>query len=921
MNWKKFSIWGITTLLICLFIQMGLKMWINKSLPMFIKEKNDTPYNFNYEQVSYSLWSRQITIDGIAISPKTKKNEAYHIQIKKILIHGVHFFTFLSRKDLIADYIEITKPEILCIQPSDTNTDLKSFKSYRLGKSIQINNLHIKEGKFKSVTSNDHNNIASFENLNIHLNGVVWDMVNKEKRIPVTYKNAQINAEKIFYKINKSHILSLKKFVFENDNLFAKKIYVYSDSTSQGIDKNINTEKTSVNIKVPSAKIKNFDWGYNRGGLFVKTSKIEVDSSQILISTKKNIQRTNTSNYETERILPFNLNIDTILITRSILNLNNHVKSKNINILLSNINNRINEKITIDLVKLFNNYVIIKENINLAFTENSRVGYFFNDLLLINKFTLASTNFDYYDRNNQNILQVKNLNLNINQLKINTLIPENKKIPPLSFASYNISADTVFLSDLQSHSIRAEHIGFSDHNLVTSKVELFPKLSNKNKIIKNLFYIKINSLNINNIQWSNKKNQYFIDVPDIKINQMKADIYQNKTAHNAINSINLNSKKWLINVDKLSVINSSAELFDFDSKKSLSSIQDFDLIIKKIQFTPSNREVTDLPIVFSNFSLRGNNLIFSSGFHISKIKYIYLSNHTFSMNNLTILPDPSKTNYMKKNGIDAYSLFLPETKIINLSAKIINNKFFITVPELPLDKLSLTIHQYDIPDSIYKAVYKPFFSEKLRRLSHKVKIDQISLLNSTINYEEESLNKGTGKINFSNINAVIHNLNNGYPNTIPNDVLVTFKSNFMEQAIFNAEWTFNISDPENKFRVKGYIDDLPAEQVNPFIKPYLHASAEGIFKKVSFDFYGNNEIGHGTFGINYKDLHVTLFNKNGLKEKKLMSSLANLLIINDTKDSLKTLEISETKRSQDKSFFNFLWKMSLNGLKQTLLIF
>jgi hypothetical protein len=81
---------------------------------------------------------------------------------------------------------------------------------------------------------------------------------------------------------------------------------------------------------------------------------------------------------------------------------------------------------------------------------------------------------------------------------------------------------------------------------------------------------------------------------------------------------------------------------------------------------------------------------------------------------------------------------------------------------------------------------------------------------------------------------------------------------------------------------------------------------------------GNIEHGKGTFAINYDHLKVDILKKDGKKENKIVSAVANLVVKNDTDGKLKQTNV-EVDRIQHKSVFNFLWRFVEQGLKQSVL--
>jgi hypothetical protein len=98
----------------------------------------------------------------------------------------------------------------------------------------------------------------------------------------------------------------------------------------------------------------------------------------------------------------------------------------------------------------------------------------------------------------------------------------------------------------------------------------------------------------------------------------------------------------------------------------------------------------------------------------------------------------------------------------------------------------------------------------------------------------------------------------------------------------------------------------------------MNATTSGNLKDIRFAFNGNRERASGTFAIEYEDLKVDIYKKDGKKKNKLISAVGNLLVKNDTDGDLKKVDVS-VERSKDKSVFNFLWKFVMEGLKQTVL--
>jgi hypothetical protein len=122
------------------------------------------------------------------------------------------------------------------------------------------------------------------------------------------------------------------------------------------------------------------------------------------------------------------------------------------------------------------------------------------------------------------------------------------------------------------------------------------------------------------------------------------------------------------------------------------------------------------------------------------------------------------------------------------------------------------------------------------------------------------------------------------------------------------------------FNISGNIYSFNAAKMTPFIKPYVHFTAEGDIQEVRFNFNGNDINATGDFGIKYKGLKVTVYNEKNNKERKLISAVGNVLVKTKTNDEFKKTRIDTVTRNQQRSFYNFFWHCVQQGLKQTLLV-
>jgi hypothetical protein len=60
----------------------------------------------------------------------------------------------------------------------------------------------------------------------------------------------------------------------------------------------------------------------------------------------------------------------------------------------------------------------------------------------------------------------------------------------------------------------------------------------------------------------------------------------------------------------------------------------------------------------------------------------------------------------------------------------------------------------------------------------------------------------------------------------------------MDASPMKVNWNFDTANMRDNFTIGGYINNLPANDINPFIKPYMNITATGTITSLNFDFKG-----------------------------------------------------------------------------------
>lgn len=152
------------------------------------------------------------------------------------------------------------------------------------------------------------------------------------------------------------------------------------------------------------------------------------------------------------------------------------------------------------------------------------------------------------------------------------------------------------------------------------------------------------------------------------------------------------------------------------------------------------------------------------------------------------------------------------------------------------------------------------------------------------------------------------------------------KTTFMETAPLTVNFKFNLTDKNGAFNYAGTLGSCDGRVLDKLVKPLalVHVKSADI-KRLDFNVDANNYYGKGKLEFYYNNLNVELLKKvdgkTELQKQGLISKLANALVIdNDNPDKRGHFRPGpiDLKRDPTVSFFSFLYKGLLDGLKPSV---
>lgn len=223
---------------------------------------------------------------------------------------------------------------------------------------------------------------------------------------------------------------------------------------------------------------------------------------------------------------------------------------------------------------------------------------------------------------------------------------------------------------------------------------------------------------------------------------------------------------------------------------------------------------------------------------------------------------------------------------------------------------------------------KLFPHQSLLKVPVPFHLKKVILANTFIEYKERAvISRQAGKVQFYNTHTVVTNLTNRQDAATANNMLtVDISTRFLNKAPLRVTWKFYLFNPNGRFDIVGSLGAMDARGVNALSVPMGPARIEnGRINGLSFNLAGNNSSMMGDVRLLYKDLKISILQKDEetrkLEKRKLASFAANIAIKNSNpsgkKDEVRTAHVN-FKRDTHRSIFHLSWKSLYTGIKESV---
>ena len=530
-----------------------------------------------------------------------------------------------------------------------------------------------------------------------------------------------------------------------------------------------------------------------------------------------------------------------------------------------------------------------------------------NLVFKLDKFEVGFSGITVKDKNGVLRAQLNATQLGLRDLMVQSRPKETEE--DFKFALRSIQSDSlqIALSETQDLHIGRIEIDDSKFKLSHSTLALkdrgiqvdFDKLELNGKELGHVF--SSDTINFEECLLSNAS---------IKINNSKRQTKEAKQKVEAANKV--------ININKFNISETAFDFLDERGKPKIKFDQTNAFFEDIHILTAPEEDQNHLTYKFIQLDTKNLNAAISD-LHKIKINDLKVEDKLATFNQLSITPNYSRTEFQKhiKEEKDVINLDIPKVVVSDYDYSFDKDQNFIKAHQVSLNSPDLSIYRNKLmPDQTGR---KPLYSEMLRKLKMELAIDNIQIKDAKLTYEEHvDRNQAPGKIFFTQLNGNIRNLYNKIPSK--DLIAIILNAQFMGHAPTHIEWTFNVYQPADHFRIKGSVKSLDAKSLDSFLIPNLKAKLDGTVQLTTFDFKGNDIKNNGWMDMNYDDLKVDVLN-NKNEKKGFWSAIANFLVKKDKDDSSKVNNIVSVERDQTKSFFNYFWLSLKDGIKQNVVKF
>ncbi len=305
----------------------------------------------------------------------------------------------------------------------------------------------------------------------------------------------------------------------------------------------------------------------------------------------------------------------------------------------------------------------------------------------------------------------------------------------------------------------------------------------------------------------------------------------------------------------------------------------------------------------------------------------YNAEYDYSKRNLS-LDSFSYTPTQSRDSVMARAAY--QTDYITMSTGKINMADF-NIEEYRKDS-SILAGEIDVANpiiSIYRDKQPPFLSgvrkrlpvDMIKRISLPVSIKRINLIDGLVSYTEKNARTRTeGTILLTHVDSKISRIKN-HNIDLDDSLVFSVDAYLMDSALIKLRVKQAYNDSLSGFLMTLRMNPTSLTFLNPIIAPLSNVKiVSGSVDSFSLRAMGREQIALGLANMYYHNLRIKLYKNAELEESTLLTKAAtffanNFLIRKNNKGRTGVVYF---ERLQDRSFFNYLVKMTFSGMASSI---
>jgi len=500
------------------------------------------------------------------------------------------------------------------------------------------------------------------------------------------------------------------------------------------------------------------------------------------------------------------------------------------------------------------------------------------------------------------------------------------------------------------------HIQYSDFDLnittgdaTLKDFKLMPDTAVYNRLVAmkkapdNLFILSVKKLSIKNIGARKAYKEKILDIDNISIDKPDLTIINKRFAFNDTVKVGKPKSPYQmikkvfkqLHIDSISLkdislnyINKSKPVEKQTSLKHLN-INISDIVIDSLSARDTSRfyHTKGIEVRIFDYKIATPDSLYKAA--IGQI-YFSTAKRIINLDEVSFFPRYSKQDFykVKNGGGDIYNLRFKRIGINDINLQEFLRDQILYAGTLDIANAKVQIYSNNAYKGVKTVKIGKDPEQSLQNVALDMHLKHINIKNTLISYSESDATSGyTGVITFNNTNGYFTNVTNDDDIKRLNPYMTAhINTRFMNAADLNVNFRFNLASKDGAFNYNGTLGKFDGRVLDKLVKPLalVHVQSADV-DKLHFNVNASNYSAKGRLEFYYHNLNIQLLKKvegkAGLQTQGFVSKLANTLIIEDAnpdkKGNFRPGPIN-LKRDERTSFFSFLYKALLDGLKPSV---